>query len=299
MDNLSISGSFGHVDELPMFLSAMKTKTNCDELDKRLVQMQRPSGTSPCDLQIPTRLKLAVSSLLEASVYAQQSASDCWEFAVEIDSLLKMGLSLNDLRLLVRLELVEHKREVTLESDNGRAFRPTGDLMFPPGTCFVLTPNGVSFSQQLSCDGIGYDNSAKNNSNQESQSSSSSGFSKENNSSFGSEAIDTAIPCWDSGRRILTIDGRIVKQFKWVAENQEAVLSVFQEEGWPSRIDDPLSPMQEQDSKRRLSDTIKCLNRKQCNALIHFRGDGTGEGVIWERVKCNGTDAKFHFERAD
>ena len=37
-----------------------------------------------------------------------------------------------------------------------------------------------------------------------------------------------------------------------------------------------------QDPKRRLSDTIKCLNRKQANSLIHFRGDGTGEGIVWE-----------------
>ena len=34
-----------------------------------------------------------------------------------------------------------------------------------------------------------------------------------------------------------------------------------------------------------LNDTIKCLNRKQKNALLHFRGDGTGEGVIWEVVE--------------
>jgi hypothetical protein len=63
------------------------------------------------------------------------------------------------------------------------------------------------------------------------------------------------------------------------------VLCAFEEEGWPARIDDPLPPQQDQDSKRRLSDTIKCLNRKQSHHLIHFRGDGTGEGVVWERVE--------------
>ena len=76
----------------------------------------------------------------------------------------------------------------------------------------------------------------------------------------------------------------LVKQFKWTAENQEAILCVFEEEGWPARIDDPLPPQAEQDSKRRLSDTIKCLNRKQANPILHFRGDGTGEGIIWELV---------------
>jgi hypothetical protein len=73
-----------------------------------------------------------------------------------------------------------------------------------------------------------------------------------------------------------------VKRFKWQAANQERILTVFEEEGWPARIDDPLAPSPAIDTKRRLSDTIKCLNRKQANALIRFRGDGTGQGVIWE-----------------
>ena len=72
--------------------------------------------------------------------------------------------------------------------------------------------------------------------------------------------------------------------------NQEAILTAFQEEGWPARIDDPLPPHPEQDPKRRLNDTIKCLNRKQSQSLIHFRGDGTGEAVIWERVAKNGSN---------
>ncbi len=94
------------------------------------------------------------------------------------------------------------------------------------------------------------------------------------------------VPTWDSERRELRINGIIVKRFKWTAVNQEAVLAAFDEEGWPSRIDDPLRPHPEHDSKRRLSDTIKCLNRKQTNRLIHFRGDGTGEGVVWEIVEA-------------
>ena len=73
-----------------------------------------------------------------------------------------------------------------------------------------------------------------------------------------------------------------------------AILAAFEEEGWPSRIDDPLPPQPEQDSKRRLSDTIKCLNRKQASPLIHFRGDGTGEGVVWDTIRLdsnsNGTE---------
>ncbi|PHR86470.1 MAG: hypothetical protein COA78_37910, partial [Blastopirellula sp.] len=96
------------------------------------------------------------------------------------------------------------------------------------------------------------------------------------------------LPTWDADRRLLRINGTIVKRFKWTASNQEAILATFEEDGWPARIDDPLSPQPEQCPKRRLSDTIKCLNRKQQNKLIHFRGDGTGEAVTWELVERDG-----------
>ena len=67
--------------------------------------------------------------------------------------------------------------------------------------------------------------------------------------------------------------------------NQEAVLEVFQEEGWPRRIDDPLPPLAEQDPKYRLHFTIRRLNQSQEHCLIRFFGDGTGEGVCWEFVE--------------
>jgi hypothetical protein len=68
------------------------------------------------------------------------------------------------------------------------------------------------------------------------------------------------------------------------AANQERVLAAFEEEGWPVHIDDPLPPSPDQDSKRRLHDTINSLNRNQKCPLIRFVGDGTGQGVRWEFV---------------
>jgi hypothetical protein len=62
------------------------------------------------------------------------------------------------------------------------------------------------------------------------------------------------------------------------------VLTAFQEEGWPEWIADPLPPEPGQDAKRRLNDTIKRLNDNQQVQLIRFRGDGTGQGVLWEAV---------------
>jgi hypothetical protein len=58
----------------------------------------------------------------------------------------------------------------------------------------------------------------------------------------------------------------------------------FEEEDWPVRIDDPLPPSPDIDPKTRLSSTIKSLNKNLKNRLVHFMGDGTGEGVMWEFV---------------
>ena len=239
------------------------------------------------DLQVPPRILAAFSPLFEAIDYAEQTKSDYWEFAVELETLHALGLTKNDFRWLVRNGLVEHKREVTLESDDGRSFRPTGDLMFPNGTCFVLTNKGVLLWRQSSGNPKtnGSANTGKVDPNARMDVNNTNGKLQPN----GNQVAASERPCWDSERRVLTLNGTIVKHFKWVAENQEAILCVFQEEGWPFRIDDPLKPSPEQDPKRRLSDTIKCLNRKQCNALIHFRGDGTGEGVVWELAQRNGT----------
>jgi hypothetical protein len=219
----------------------------------------------------------ALALLLEASEYAEQTSGDCWEFAVEIQQFRELGLSYNDLRWLVRKQFVKHAREVTIPGDDGRAFRATGDLTFTECTCFVLTPDGFVTARE--CCEARSDNGPPR------------PFMIRVPDRSDARA-EPRVPTWDAEKRVLCFDGQIVKRFKWHAMNQETILAAFEEEGWPVRIDDPLPPQPEQDSKRRLSDTIKCLNRKQQNGLIHFRGDGTGEGVIWEIVEQDDSNGK-------
>jgi hypothetical protein len=92
------------------------------------------------------------------------------------------------------------------------------------------------------------------------------------------------VPSWDGQRKELRLGEELVKQYRWPAVNQELVLAAFQEESWPPRIDDPIPAALTQDAKCRLQDTIKSLNRNQKRRLLHFRGDGTGEGILWEGV---------------
>ena len=90
-------------------------------------------------------------------------------------------------------------------------------------------------------------------------------------------------PVWDKLRRELRFDGELVKRFKWPAENQMRVLDAFQEQGWPSHIQDPLLPPV-LNAKQRLQDTLFCLNARHPVNVIRFRGDGTGKGVRLEIV---------------
>ena len=236
---------------------------------------------------VPARVVPALGLLLEAMQYAKQTSGDPWEFSVELEQLTALGLTRNDFRWLVRKGLVEHQREVTLDGDNGRAFRPTGDLTFPEGTCFILTGAGAS----IACGSYAAETGAVT-------SSSSSVVEKQVAVTIDRNISDNEkpptgkpdVPTWDSQRRELSINGITVKRYLQKAPNQEAVLAAFDEEAWPHRIDDPLSPQPGQDTKRRLCDTIKCLNRRQTTRLIHFHGDGSGEGIMWELVDGDGSN---------
>lgn len=198
---------------------------------------------------------------------ALQFSIDCdrprWDFAVELADLDALGISLDELRWLVGKGLVEHAREIGDAGGIGRSFDSPGGFSFSEQSCFVLTAAGLGLAGELA-------------------------------STYGSDFLNLPIrepssvarpePSWDDQRNELRLGDVLVKRFKWRAANQEAILAAFQEDGWPARIDDPLTPVPETDPKRRLSDTIKCLNRKQQNNLLRFSGDGTGEGVLWDVV---------------
>ncbi len=216
---------------------------------------------------LPARISKATDLLLEAYRYARSLEQDLWNFSVEIKILRDLGLTQNDFRWLVCRGLVEHAREVTRVGDDDREFQPTGKLLFSKRTCFVLTEAGVAFSEAI--------NGAAPESRQY------EGPVKESHSNGLSR------PSWDCDRRELRVGDHVVKQFKLPSPNQEQILMVFQEEGWPARIDDPLPPATGADPRQRLRDTIKSLNRHQKEHLICFKGDGTGEGVLWEFVPAS------------
>ena len=77
-------------------------------------------------------------------------------------------------------------------------------------------------------------------------------------------------------------EGSLSNISKSQRRTKETIRAAFQEVEWPPRIDYPLPLHPDQDPKRRLHDAINTHNRHQKHRLVHFLGDGTGEGVRWE-----------------
>jgi hypothetical protein len=223
--------------------------------------------------QIIAKLKPVFLSLLDAYDYAHETGSEPWDFAMHIQELIRLGFTETDLRWLVRKGFVEHACDVTVEGDDGRRFRQTGMLTFRGETCFVLTEMGLAKAQCLLGDQRVLELDAE-----------LTHAMNGRTVPLQVAQIQTAsqLPHWDAVTRELRLNGTVIKRFKWEAVNQEIVLSAFQEEGWPSVVDDPLPPTKEQDPKRRLQDTIKSLNRNQENELLRFHGNGTGEAIRWK-----------------
>ena len=232
--------------------------------------------------EFPPRIRTALAQLADAHRYAQDAQRDVWDFAVEMGALHALGLTPSDLRWLVCKGYVEHAREVTQPGEDGRAFRPTGDLTFSKRTCCVLTERGLSFLEGMGIDGTSRDSQD----GRVDSPSASTGDHSANGQTDGRLVRPNRKPVWDAQHKELRLARLLVKRFRWRAPNQETLLAVFEEEEWTHRIDDPLPRMPEQDPRRRLHDTIKCLNRNQENRLIRFHGDGTGEGVVWELVEA-------------
>jgi hypothetical protein len=195
--------------------------------------------------------------LLDAYLSACALKHDLWEFALEIRSLREAGLSHTHLRWLLANKLVAQGLDRSEPTQGGRVFAPVANLSLSEAACFVLTEAGVAFA-------LG-----------------------------GAAPVNAGAsrPCWDDARRQLRFGLVVVKRFRQPAPNQELILQAFEEEGWPPRIDDPLAPVDDQDTKRRLHTTINNLNRSHERRLLHFHGGGDGQTVAW-RVLAGDTRAR-------
>jgi hypothetical protein len=197
----------------------------------------------------------ALSLLKRARDAAQELHLDPWEFAVTLAQLIVAGLSCDDVRGLVVAGLVECADERRRTRENQRAFQIDANAGLSARTCFILTPTGERFLKR-------WDNQLP---------------------ATGNDAPPALLtPQWDTDRRKLWYREQLVKWYRQPAELQETILTAFEEDGWPPRMDDPLPMVDGIVPRERLHDTLKRLNRDQVTPLLLFRRDGSGEGVTWE-----------------
>ncbi len=231
--------------------------------DLALPLTDTPAEAIDCDMV------LALRKLARAFELSRDCERPKWDFAVALADLEQMGVSHDELRWLIGKEFVEHAQEVVAPGGIRRSFDSPGGFAFTTQSCFVITDPGLQFANNSASLPLRFESGRSD--------------QRESIRQPSNEPCHPS-PYWDSQRHELRIGKLVVKRFKWRALNQEAILAAFQEDEWPPRIDDPLPPIPNIDPKRRLSDAIKCLNRKQQNPCLRFSGDGTGEGVLWDLV---------------
>lgn len=209
------------------------------------------------------RVRTAMGVLLDGCLAGRDVDADEWAFATEICELRRLGITSNDLRWMVCRNFVEHAEEIATDGDE-RRFRKQHKLTISEASSFILTEAGREWIvDQLDAapeqDGRYL-----------------------TDEDYVAEDVQGLKPVWEEETRRLCLGTAVVKEFKTPAENQVRVIVAFQELSWPRRIDDPLLQIAEIDPKKRLHDTINSLNRNQRTPVMRFKGDGTGEGVLWE-----------------
>jgi hypothetical protein len=197
------------------------------------------------------RLAAAVPLLTGAAADARETGADPWQFAVTFAELVQAGLRAADLRWLVAAGLAGHAAELPAVGDR-RKFRPTRSTGVGAASCFLLTPAGARYFETPAP-----------------------------GARPAPPAPVVAVPRWDANRRELTFRGLLVKRFRTPADCQESILAAFEEEGWPPRIDDPLSRRAGRDGRQHLHHVVRSLNRNQRGGRIRFGRDGHGQGVCW------------------
>ena len=259
--------------------------------------MIRPAGQSlkSDSAQLAPQVLSGLQQLARGLDYARDLHCSVWDFAVEIERLLAMGVTTSDLRWLVKRGYVSHAREVTTPQDPERHFDPAEpNPSFAKNSCFVLTEAGLAILDREHSHSDHEDDEV-------SAPLADSSVDLPARELATRDARRAAIPNWDRDTRTFLVGQDLIKRFRVPSANQEAVLDAFQEEGWPPSIDDPLPPSPDLQPKRRLHDTIKCLNLNQVQALIRFRGDGTGQRVLWELLPASaalaGGTARPHLHR--
>ncbi|MCE9608145.1 MAG: hypothetical protein K8U03_24945 [Planctomycetia bacterium] len=106
-------------------------------------------------------------------------------------------------------------------------------------------------------------------------------FDDEDEEDSPTEVAPIAVrPDWRPTDGELRFGDKLARRVRPLAKNVIAILTAFEEDGWPTRIDDPLPGGRDDE---RLRSAVRSLNDGL--GLIQFEADGSGEGIRWKRVE--------------
>src|ERR1700728_3701347 len=89
----------------------------------------------------------ALTLLLEGHTYAQDLQTSCWEFAVDVPTLLAAGSTENALRWLVCRNYVEFAVVPRRATSATRKRGTKQESAFPEEARFILTPQGAAVAR--------------------------------------------------------------------------------------------------------------------------------------------------------
>lgn len=212
-------------------------------------------------------VRAGLGLLLDAATCAADAGQMPWTFAVELDELRQRGIDNVWLRWLIVSDFVAHSHETFASTSDERQFENRGRLNLTEASCFILTPAGVRFAQELLIQP-----------NHEATSRLAGRMKGPD------RRHDEVVPHWDPGKRQLEFRGRVIKAFVRAAWNQEAILTAFEEEGWPQQVDDPIPPAGGRNQRARLRACIQSLNRQAAPPAIEFGCEPNGAAICWRPV---------------
>jgi len=233
-------------------------------------RIEKPLVVAKLATPVLPELKRGLEALAEARRFARDLDAGLWDFAFEISEMRRSKISNSGLRWLVLGGFAEHGIETTRTDSSKRTFRHPHRVLFGRRSCFVISERGAEQAQEIKLTGPAR------------QAGDHAASRSASNSIRNGEPRDVPVPRWDRNRHELWLGSTVVTRFKMPAAGPEAILTVFEESGWPPHIEDPLSPVGAQVASLPLYDAVQCLNKTQKQPVLRFLADGANLGVRWE-----------------
>jgi hypothetical protein len=191
------------------------------------------------------------------------------EHPVPLCRLHELGIPDDILLWMLFHDHIEHlhtspKRQRGTYRENRTPCQPAKSLTFTAESCFALNDRGAEFADAFLADAL------------------LPQFEGAFEDAWQKLIMGLLVPAYHRDERVFTWGEHVLKRFRQPAVNQELVLISAEELDWPEWFDDPLHRKNGHNPKTLLHDTIKDLNRRQSEWLIHFKGDGSGRRIGWE-----------------